>query len=35
MMMIDMALAAKIDTNPATEYHTATAEITNPLINVR
>jgi hypothetical protein len=35
IMIIEKALAAKIETNPATEYQTATAEITNPLISVR
>ena len=29
--IIGMTLAAKIATSPATEYHTATAEILNPL----
>ena len=29
------ALAAKMETNPATEYQTATADTTSPLIRVR
>jgi hypothetical protein len=33
-MIIATALAAKIATSPATEYHTATAEMLRPLNNV-
>ena len=34
IIIIGIAAAAKIETRPATEYHTATAEMERPLIRV-